>query len=742
VPSDEYLLNSYKIEAGDGEFDKKALDDYIKQKPNKRVLFWKFYLSLYNLSSPAKEKWPHGWLRRIGEPPAIYDDDLKEKSSEQLKLYMNNKGFYNAVVTDSTLFKNRKAKVVYHVTPHVPYRIKDITYFFQDPAVSPMILADTGSSKFRAGELFDVDVLLEEMVRIENVLRDSGYYRFNKEFVYYEVDTSQQNSASIVLGIKNFPARDDYGNLIHTHHPVYTIRNVYMETDHDMMASRREGESSTRQRDTLFYDSVYLISEGKSNLRPGVVTQKNYIIPGQLFDASDMQRTYRNLSALSASRIVDIRFREVEGETPMLDCDVRISPATLQSYTIKLEGTNSGGNIGAAANIGYRHRNLFGGSEQFDLSFTGAIENLKESSSDPSGSAGPSLMQEFGVESRLRIPKFLLPFKTDRFIRKYNPQTNFRLSYNYQKRPDYIRTLANASFGYDWKGNERMIHRVFPFEASLILTPYKSQEFQDWLEGKYLFYSYEPHLIIDSRYSVNWSNKKLLKNQSFQDVRFNLETAGNLLYAGYNLFAPDPGDGNYQLLGVDFAQYLKSDIDARSYTFLYEDVSIIFRGFAGVGFAYLNSSAMPFEKQYFSGGANSIRAWQVKSLGPGSYNDPEQTTYPNQTGDVKLEANMEYRFRLFWKLEAALFLDVGNIWSLSSEDDRAGAGFEFNRFYKELAVGTGIGTRAVFSFFIFRFDLGVPLRSPFAIEGANWLVGNSGISGSDLTYNLAIGYPF
>lgn len=205
VPSDEYLLNSYKIEAGDGEFDKKALDDYIKQKPNKRVLFWKFYLSLYNLSSPAKEKWPHGWLRRIGEPPAVYDDDLKEKSTEQLKLYMNNKGFYNAVVTDSTLFKNRKAKVVYHVTPNVPYRIKDITYFFQDPAVSSMILADTGSSKFRAGELFDVDVLLEEMVRIENVLRDSGYYRFNKEFVYYEVDTSQQNSASIVLESKTSP---------------------------------------------------------------------------------------------------------------------------------------------------------------------------------------------------------------------------------------------------------------------------------------------------------------------------------------------------------------------------------------------------------------------------------------------------------------------------------------------------------------------------------------------------------
>ncbi len=744
VPADEYLMKDYKIEAGDGGFDKKALNKYIKQKPNKKVLGWKFYLSLYNLSNPEKEKWPHGWLRRIGESPVVYDEDLKEKSSEQLKLYMNNKGFYNSMVTDSTIYKKRKAKVIYHVNPNLPYTIKDISYFFQDGKLSSLVLPDSGSSRFRSGELFDVDVLMEEMGRIEKVLRDNGYYRFNKDFIYYEVDSSlRNNSVSITLGIKNFPERDELGNLIQTKHPVYTIRNVYLETDHDMMASRREGEVPDRQRDTLYYDSIYVISEGKPNIRSGVVTQKNYIIPGQLFDASDMQRTYRNLSSLSASRMVDIRFREVLGETPMLDCDIRIAPATLQSYSIKLEGTNSGGNIGAGVNLGYRHRNLFGGSEQFDISFMGARESLSESSSSTDEGVGRGLLQEYGVEARLRIPKFLLPFKTDRFIREYNPQTNIRLSYNYQKRPDYTRTMANASFGYDWRKSERLLHRVFPLEASLILTPYKSEEFQDWLEGKYLYYSYEPHLIIDSRYSVNWSNKKVLKNQNFQDIRLNLEAAGNLLYAGYSLFAPDPPEGErYQLLGVDFAQYLKADIDGRSYSFLYEDVSIIFRGFAGVGFAYLNSNAMPFERQYFSGGANSIRAWQVKSLGPGSYEDPDQTTYPNQTGDVKLEANMEYRFKLFWKLEAALFLETGNIWSLSKEDDREGAGFEFGRFYKELAVGTGAGVRAVFSFFIFRFDLGVPLRSPYAIEGSNWLPGNSGIKGRDLTYNLAIGYPF
>jgi len=743
IPEDEYLLHSYKIESGDGDFDKKALNDYIKQKPNKRIIFWRFYLSLYNLSEPKKDNGLHNWLRRIGEPPVVFDKELQEKSTEQLTLYMRNKGFYHSIVSDTTQFRNHRARVVYSISPNQPYRIRNITYFFHDATISPMVLADTTSSKFRVGELFDVDMLQEERIRIETVLRDSGYYSFSRDYVYYEVDSAlNSQQVDITLGIFNYPKQDTRGRLVHVDHPVYKIRDVYMVTDYDAVSFERKADSGTIRKDTLLFDSVHVVYSKKPNIRPSVVTQKNYIMPGELFDASNVQRTYRNLSSLSAFQMVDIRFNEVESETPMLDCKVFIAPATRQSYTIKVEGTNSAGNIGAAGNLSYRHRNLFGGSEQFDLSFLGAIETLRETSSDPDSVGTLNLMQEFGVEARLRIPKFLLPFKTDQFIRRYNPQTNIRLSYNYQKRPDYTRSLANVSFGYEWRESEKLLHRVYPIEASLILTPYKSDDFQDWLEGKYLFYSYEPHLIIDTRYSMIWSNQKLLKNQSFQDVRLNLETAGNLLYGGYKLLAPDPGDENYQLLGVDFAQYVKADIDFRSYNFLYEDVSLVLRGYAGVGFAYANSAAMPFEKQYFSGGANSIRAWQVKNLGPGSYNDPEETTYPNQTGDVKLEANMEYRFKLFWKMEAALFMDVGNIWSLSREDDREGAGFEFSRFYKELAVGTGIGTRFVFSFFIFRFDLGIPLRNPYPIEGSSWLPGNAGISGKDLTFNMAIGYPF
>jgi outer membrane protein assembly factor BamA len=738
VPEDRYLLDSYKIRSGDGQVNRNELDNYIKQKPNKKIFSWKFYLSLYNLSSQKKDNGFNRWLKRIGEPPVIYDEVLKERSTEQLSLYMRNKGFYHSRVSDTTLFRDRRAKVIYTIVPNEPYRIRDITYFFHDASLSPLVLADTASSVLRKGARFDVDLLEQERERIETVLRNNGYYNFSREYIYYEVDSSLSGyRVDLTLGIRNYPRQDKNGRIIHVDHPVYRIRDVSLLTDYDAVLFARSGGPDTLDLDTMLYDNIHVIYNQAPNIRPGVVTQKNYIIPGALFDAANVQRTYRNLVSLSAFNMVDIRFEEVGGDKNLLDCEVMIAPATRQSFTFRLEGTNSGGNIGAAGNLTYGHRNLFGGSEQFDLSFKGAIETLRESQGHRPGN-----MLEFGVEGRLRIPKFLLPFRTEQFIRRFNPQTNLRLSYNYQRRPDYTRTLANASFGYNWQGAGNLSHLVYPVETSLILTPYKSESFQDWLEGKYLFYSYEPHLIVDSRYTMVFSNQKLLKNQDFQDVRINLETAGNLLYGGYSLLAPEPAGKHYELFGVEFAQYVKGDIDFRNYDFFYEDISLVLRGFVGAGFAYLNSNAMPFEKQYFSGGANSIRAWQVKNLGPGSYNDTTTTSFPNQTGDMKLEANMEYRFKLFWKLEAALFLDVGNIWSLSPEDDREGARFHFSDFYRELAVGTGVGTRFVFSFFIFRFDLGIPLRNPYPIEGSNWLPGYSGISGRDLTFNIAIGYPF
>lgn len=738
VPDNEYLLRDYDIEDEQNTTRKEEIKTYVKQRPNKKILGLKFYLSLYNLSRKEKDNGFNNWLRNIGEPPVVFNPDLTDKTTQQLELYLYNKGYFNAEVNDSVVYKRRKADVYYTIDAGHPYTIRNIDYFFEDASLSEYVMNDSIPSLLEEGQQYNVEMLQAERVRIERILRNRGYFNFTREFVYFEVDSSVgQHQVDLMLGISNYPVKDEQGRVVQTRHKVYSIRDVNITTDYKLLRKTGNAERNVADEDTLLYDDIHVIFKEKPNVRPGLVTQKNFVIPGEVYNATDVERTYRNLTSLSAFRLVDIKFREVDGERPVLDCDIKLLPATKQSYTFEIEGTNSGGNIGVAGNIIYQHRNLFRGSEQFDLRFTGAIETLRESQRDELRT-----MQEWGVEARLRIPKFLLPFRTEQFIRKYNPQTNLSLSFNYQKRPDYTRTTLNSGFGYDWKGGGFFTHTVYPFESSLIRTPFMSSDFREWLEGTYLFYSYQPHFILNQRYNVVFNNQQISKSRDFQYFRFSAETAANFLYLLHSVSGAPTQDGVYQIFGVDYAQYVRADIDFRHYDYLDEGISLVYRGFIGVGIPYLNSAAMPFEKQYFAGGANSIRAFQVRNLGPGSFPGDTASIFPNQTADLKIEANVEYRFKLFWKLEGAFFLDAGNIWSVSPDDDREGALFDLKRFYKEFAVGTGFGTRLDFDFFIFRLDMGVPLVDPSYQEGERWLPSNKGISWRDLTFNLAIGYPF
>ncbi|MCK4921601.1 MAG: BamA/TamA family outer membrane protein, partial [Bacteroidales bacterium] len=440
-------------------------------------------------------------------------------------------------------------------------------------------------------------------------------------------------------------------------------------------------------------------------------------------------------------RSVNINFKESQAEIDKgeksIDCEILLTPSILQSFTVEVEGTNSSGNIGAAGNLIYQHRNLFKGAENFDLRFKGALETLKESYSANFGN-----MVELGSEMRVSIPKFILPFKTDQFIKKFNPSTTVSVAYNFQRRPDYSRTIANISFGYNWKGNRFLTHIINPIELNFVKIPYKSQKFIDWLEGKYIFYSYQPHLVSVSNYSLIYTNQNIQKSSDFQYLRLNLESAGNLLSTSFNLLDIETQGDNYKLFNTEFAQYLRGDFDFRYYNVINDNNSVVYRLFAGAGIPYANSNALPFEKKYFSGGANSIRAWQVRNLGPGSYVEEITNTYPNKTADIKLEANIEYRFKLFWLLEGALFIDAGNIWAINSSDEREGALFTTNTFHKEIAVGTGFGTRFDFSFFVFRLDLGVKARDPILPDGQRWIIGNRKMNSDDFTVNIGIGYPF
>ena len=462
IPEDEYLLNKTRILDDTRDIGREEYRNYIKQKPNKKVLFWKFYLSLYNLSRKEKDSGLSGWLKRIGEPPVVFDPDLTDNSREQLELLLQNKGYFNAEVKDSVTLKKEKANVTYIIQSGKPYTIRTIDYFFEDASLSSLVMGDTASSEIRPGDRFDVDALQNERIRIEYIMRNNGYYNFTRDFIYYEIDSSlNSNQLDILLGVRNFPVTDERGRVRQTRHAVYTVDSVFIRTDYTMKRKSASGDADRLRSDTLKYANTYLISRGESNINPGLVTQKNYIIPGDIYNASRVQRTYRNLTELSAYRLVDINFYEEENGENALTCEINLFPATRQAITGGIEGTNSEGNIGARGNLSYQHRNLFGGSEQFEFTVTGAIETLRESN-DPEFNT----MQEIGAEARLDVPQFLLPFKTEQFIRKFNPRTSLNLVYSYQKRPDFTRSTFRGGFGYQWRGNRYLTHNVYHLRSA------------------------------------------------------------------------------------------------------------------------------------------------------------------------------------------------------------------------------------------------------------------------------------
>jgi outer membrane protein assembly factor BamA len=742
VPQDKYLLDKYQIKTESKKLNQDDLSSYVKQKPNKKILGLKFHLSVYNLSRQNKDNWWNRWLRTIGEEPVIFDEFQTNKTTGQLKLYLLNKGYYNAIVTDTILFKKKKAKVIYNLEFNEPYLIHDIRYRFEDPNLEHFILSDTLSCLLKRNENFDVDVLSAERDRLEKLLKNKGYYNFSKEYIFYQADSSRVNNrVDVTLVIKKFREINENGDYTEMPHPKYQIGKVSINTNFNARRSLENSHDKLSSQDTIIADSILIIFSGQQNVKSGVVLSSNFVIPGELYNLDNVNQTYRNLSSLQLFRLVTIDFTEVQDETDSpirhLDCNINLSPFPLQSYAIELEGTNSSGNIGGGGNLLFQHRNLFRGAENLNLGLKGGIESIKET-----GTGNLGKMVELGTEASLNIPKFLLPFHTDQFIKKYNPKTTMKLAYNYQSRPDYTRTVANASFGYNWKGNRFLTHVINPIEINLVKIPFKSTAFISEIKDKYIFYSYQPHLVTVTNYSMVYSNQNLQKNKDFIYFKLNAESAGNILYSAYKISGAEKTNGAYELLNTDFAQYLRGDIDFRHFNIVNPYSSIVYRIFAGAGLPYKNSTALPFEKKYFSGGANSIRAWQVRDLGPGSYKELVKPKYANQTADIKLEANLEYRFKLFWVLEGALFVDAGNIWAINKNDDREGALFELGKFYKEIAVGTGFGTRFDFSFFIFRFDLGIKTRDPELPDGQRWIIGNRGLVRDDFVLNLGIGYPF
>ena len=746
VPRDGTLLDKNHIQITREGISRGDIEPLIKQKPNKRIFGVRFHLGLYNLSNISKEKWPHSWLRKIGEEPVVYDPYATVKSVDQIQSYVASKGYFDSSVRDTVKTAKQKSEVFYNVDLKSPYKIRNLYYEFADTIIEKWYFFDSINCLIERGKPYDVDILQAEQSRFEKFIKDRGYYGFSRDHIYFRVDSTVGNrTVDIYYGVRKFLRIDSENRRTEVPHSIYKIRNIYIYPDFIPRDALERREVYLNSLDTTFYEGYYFISPGeKPEIKYDLIIQSLYLKSGSRFSVTNTDQTQSHLLGLKTFRLVNIFYTEVPaveyrtGEELDLDCNIQLTLLRQQSYKVEVEGTHSDG-LGGALNLVYQNKNLFRGAELFNLKLKGAYETLSQD----------SIMHsvEYGAETSLRFPKFLLPFiKTEGFIKKYNPTTTLLAAYNYQKLPFYTREMANATFGYNWNGNSYTTHIVNPLQLNIVKLDTIDPAFMAIIESSsYLAYSYRDVTILGSSYSFIFSNQSIRKSRDFWFIRFNAETSGNMLSLISNAAGLKKTEGSYRLFRQPFAQYVRADIDLR-YNLIINDLSsVVYRAFVGAGIPYGNSRAVPFEKQYFGGGANGIRAWQVRTLGPGSL-VPDRTTFLNQTGDIKLEANIEYRFKLFWVLESALFLDAGNIWSYN-DNSQIGSQFRFKNVLNEMAVGTGFGLRFDLDFVLIRGDIGIKLRDPSLASGSRWITNwpyykDKTEGGRIFTVVVGIGYPF
>ena len=749
VPQDKLLLDKVNINIADprNAVETSQLANYLRQLPNHRVLGGlKLQLAFYNMSGKDDSKWYNRWIQRVGTPPVIYDDALTVTSAEQLHRALSNWGFMNNTVSyrvnaDSV---KRKARVDYDITLGEPYYINSIGYDIADDEMSDIVLADSSRFNMRRGDLLNYNRLDEWRQTITDNLRNHGYYAFNKEYITFTADTAAGSHAvDLTLNMRD-PYRNDHMPYYTEHEPFY-IRDVVYVMNYDPV-EMHDGFSGA---DTVTMRGGVKVIEGDERyLRLDVLDECNHIEPGALYNAEAISRTYRALGRLNVIKQINIDIRPV-GEVDdllMVDAFVLLQPDKTQSVSVSLEGTNSEGDLGFGVGLDYEHRDIFKGAEVL----SGKVKASYESISGDIGGLINNNYSEYSTEWGVTFPKFMAPFLKRSFKRKIQASTAFTVNFDYQARPEYTRVIAGGGWRYQWsEPSRRMAHTLTLLDLSVISVPKFNSEFFDRINNPLLLYSYQDHLIMRMGYNFYRTNKaemNVLQMGRFQrdvfTIRANAETAGNLLYALSNISRQKAdADGSYKALGIRYSQYVKADADYAFTHYFDRRQSIAFHIGAGIAIPYGNSDVLPFEKRFYSGGANSVRGWGVRTLGPGSYNSKDSlSNFIYQCGDIRFDVNLEYRAKLFWVVELGLFLDAGNIWTIKDYEDQPGGVFKFNKFYEQIAAAYGAGIRLDFKYFLIRVDMGMKAHSP-ASGQEHWPLFHPKFK-RDSEFHFSVGYPF
>lgn len=744
VPENEYLLDKLTIKT-DGEGVSKAqIRKNVRQKPNTRILgAVRFHLGLYNLSGRNGEKKFNKWLRNIGEAPVIYNDFLTERSKTQIKTYLNNKGYYESDVRDTVIFKKKKAKVIYFVSSGAVTRVAEFVYNDKYdyavntlPDTAPLIqefLPEMKNTLVQKGKPLDVNVLEQERERITRMFREKGYFNFSKNYIQFYADTTLGNPfhARVLMSILNAPPDTNA-------YRKYRIGKINIHLDYDPLVFMKGNDTS--YVDTV-YDTYGITYSGKLKINPRLIAETVQFKSGEWYDIQKVVDSYSRLQALNLFKFINIAFRESDEKTgeKTLVCDVQLTPMKRQFYNVFLEGTHNSGNIGIGWNFVYNHRNLFRSGENLSLSCWGGVKK-EQFSEDKIFST-----KELGVEFSLISPQFWQPFlHMEGFRRNFAPKTTLSSSFSYEYTPYYDRKIAGAKYGYLWRNaDKRWRYNLDLVDFNYVMMDRIDEGFIDGIKSEYAKSAYKSHLMLSSSFTGTYTDQVLKVQGNYNYFRCNFKTSGNLLREIDRLLESREIQGSegryYEILGVRYAQFLKLDGEYRFNHYINRANTLVYRILLGCGYPYGNMNVLPFEEAFYGGGANGIRAWQARTLGPGSYT--AKNTYPNSVGDVKMEANIEYRFKLFWLLEGAFFMDAGNIWNINKYENRAGTQLKRD-FYKQIAVGTGVGMRLDANFFLLRFDWGIKMRDPSKPEKERFVLLDNGKWMKNTVFNVAIGYPF
>lgn len=728
VPNGKFLLNNVRVKSTSRDISTSEAKNYVHQFPNSTTLgLFKMQLAIYNLAGKDTTKKINHWLKTIGNKPIIYDKDLAFISKSQIQKYIFNKGYMDTEVTLKEDFSGKKVNITYLIEPNKPYTIASYVVDISGNDDLSKIANDTAKIMIKKGQLFDVNLINKERERVSQSFRNLGYYYFTKNNLHFYADTSYNNH-SVNLKLKVIK-KNEKTKIFEK----YQFNKVYfINKKSSLLADENQGDNQTEKIDTLIIKDYSFYSYNGKKLRPTLLIEKNHILPQTFFSDKAIKQTYTAINSLSAIRFVDINLKELNDNK--LDAFITLTHEKTQSISTAVEGTYSAGYFGVGTNIGHNHKSIFNGSENLTLNGNVAYEYQ--------GSGQNAY--ELGAKAELEYPTFLLPFLNREVKRNIRAKTTFNVNYSYRKRPkEYTGIIVGAGIKYKWSEKFNIKHNVDVFDLSYVHYPYISTNYRDYLKtSPYFIYNFQNHLIMKIGYNGLYTGySKLHPLRDYITMNYAIETAGNFTSIFNHLMnRPKDENGFYSLLGINYSQYIKADYSISKHLIYDRNNRIVFHARMGLAVPYGNSVTVPFEKRYFAGGANSVRGWTAYQLGPGTFESQNNyIDYNTQMGDVKLDLNMEYRSKLFWKFEGALFLDAGNVWTIKNYDIQPKGAFKFNRFVEQMGVAYGAGLRTDFSFFVLRLDLGVKLYDPSKSRLEKW---RTHFKKEDFALNLAIGYPF